>query len=89
MYLYISVPLVCQLCIKIFNNTEKLGESSLMQLLAACCAHTGSLGFYCSHGRDVGLTDEPHVSLCAAQLLICQSSCICINLGSSMFVPSQ
>lgn len=72
-YLHISVPEVCQLCIKIFNNTEKLGQSSLTQLLAACRAQTGSLGFYCSHGRDVGLTDEPHVSLCAAtaQLLIC------------------
>lgn len=65
-YLHISFPLVCQLCIKIFNNTEKLGESSLMQLLAACRAQTRSLGFYCSQGRDVGLNDGPHVSLCAA-----------------------
>lgn len=34
-----------------------------MQLLSACSAETGSLGFYC---RGVSLADEPHVSLCAA-----------------------
>lgn len=37
-----------------------------MQFLAACSAETGSLDFYCSHGRDVILAGEPHVSLCAA-----------------------
>lgn len=34
-----------------------------MQLLAACSAETGSLGFYRSYGRDVSLADEPRVSL--------------------------
>ena len=51
---------------KNLTNTEKLRESSLMQLLAACSAETGSLGFCCRRGRDVNLADELHVSLCAA-----------------------
>lgn len=55
---------------KSFSNTEKLRESSLMQLLAACSAAIESLGFY--HSR-VSSAEEPHVSLHAAtaQLLIC------------------
>lgn len=48
---------------KNLTNTEKQRESSLMQLLAACGAETGSLGFYRSYGRDVSLADEPRVSL--------------------------